>query len=342
LNYSIIIPAYNAEKDIERCLNSIKDFYDENKIEVIVCENQSNDKTLEIIKKFPFKIVYNNKKKSASSSRNLGAINSRYENLIFIDADCVAPKNLISILENTINFTNAKCIAGNMSPRNFYNNFFSLYKSSYTHLKLKNKKKNIINAAIMFIKKKYFFEVGMYDENTITMEDDEFSIRFQAYGYETIFNSKLQVDHHKKYTFFSLTKNDFVRSKQLVRIFIDAFFDTHNKKKKNEVKNYFSWFTLYFRTLINCLIVLLNVFLLMNLFFNFIPLIFGLNNLKILIIINSIYFLNNLDIFLFNLKTYGFIFSLLTIFFQIFTFLTIIAGILYGVIVNLLQKAKKQ
>ena len=341
MNYSIIIPAYNAEKTIENCLNSIKDFYNENEIEVIVCENQSNDKTLEIIKKFPFKIVYNNKKKSASSSRNLGAINSKYENLIFIDADCVVPKNLISILENTTNFTNAKCIAGNLSPRNFYNNFFSLYKSSYTHLKLKDKEKNVSNAAIMFIKKKYFFEVGMYDENIITMEDDEFSIRFQTYGYESIFNPELQVDHHKQYTFFSLTRNDFARSKQLVRIFKDGILNLHSKKKKNKIKNYFSWFTLYLRTLINCLAVILNVFLLMNLFFNFIPLIFGLNNFKILAIINFIYFLNNLDIFLFNLRTYGFIFSLLTFFFQIFTLLTIIAGILSGVIVEFIIKSKK-
>ena len=36
-----------------------------------------------------------------------------------------------------------------------YKNFFSLYKTSYTHLKLKNKKMNVSNAAIMFIKKNY-------------------------------------------------------------------------------------------------------------------------------------------------------------------------------------------
>ena len=342
MKYSIIIPVFNSQETIEQCLNSIKNFYNENKMEVIVCDNQSNDNTAEIIKKFPFKIIQNDKKKSASSTRNLGAINSKYENLIFIDSDCVVPKNLIFILENTHNFTNAKCIAGNFSPKNIYDNFFSLYKTSYAHLKLKNKKKNISNAAIMFIKKKYFLEVGKYDENLISMEDDEFSIRFQAFGYEILFNPMLQVDHHKKYTFFSLTKNDFNRSKQLVKILKDGIQDVNSNNKKNKINNYFIWFALYFRGLINCLAVIFNVFLLINLIFNFIPSILGLNNLQLLALINFIYFLNNLDVFIFNLKIYGFTFSILTIFFQIFTFLTIIAGILSGIITEFIVPNKNK
>jgi len=311
-------------------------------MEVIVCDNQSNDNTAEIIKKFPFKIIQNNIKKSASSTRNLGAIEAKYENLIFIDADCIAPKNLISIIESTPNFTDAKCIAGFFSTKNFYNNFFSLYKTSYTHLKLKYKKKNVSNAAIMFIKKKNFIEVGMYNEDLISMEDDEFSIRFQAYGYETLFNSELQVDHYKKYDFFSLTKNDFTRSKQLVRILKNGIFDIHDGGKKNKTKNYFIWFLLYFRGLVNCLTLILNIILLINLIFDFYPLIFGLSNLKLLVINNFIYLLNNTDIILFNLRIYGFIFSLLTFFFQSFTQLTIISGVMTGILIEFIVCGKRK
>ena len=341
MKYSIIIPVFNSQETIEHCLNAIKNFYNENEMEVIVCDNQSNDNTAEIIKKFPFKIIQNNIKKSASSTRNLGAIEAKYENLIFIDADCIVPKNLISIIESTPNFIDAKCIAGFFSTKNFYNNFFSLYKTSYTHLKLKYKKKNVSNAAIMFIKKKYFIEVGMYNEDLISMEDDEFSIRFQAYGYESLFNSELQVDHYKKYNFFSLTKNDFTRSKQLVRILKDGMLNIYDRGKKNKAKDYFIWFLLYFRTLINCFVTSLNVFLLINIIFNIFSPIYGMNNLIILIIINLIYLLNNIDIFLFNLKLYGFKFSLLTIFFQIFTHLTIITGIISGVIDQFIAQCKK-
>ena len=81
-------------------------------------------------------------------------MNSRYDNLIFLDSDCVAPKNLIRILEKTPNFYKQNCIAGNFSTNNIFKNFFSLYKTSYAHFKLKNQKNNVLNSAIMFIKKK--------------------------------------------------------------------------------------------------------------------------------------------------------------------------------------------
>ena len=334
MKYSVIIPTFNAEKTIEYCLNSVKSFYNENTMEVIICDNQSNDNTLKIAEKFPFKIIHNNKKQSASSTRNLGAMSSTYDNLIFIDSDCVAPKNIITILENTPNFNDSKCIAGNFSSKNIYKNFFSLYKTSYTHLKLKNKKMNVSNAAIMFIKKKYFLEVGMYDENIITMEDDEFSIRFQAKGYTTVFNPNLEVDHYKKYDFVSLTKNDFSRAKQLVTIL-------NINLRNNHVKECSNWIGLYLRGLINCLLIMLNIIVLSNIIFNYVPSFGGHSNFEFFILINLIYLLNNIDIFWFNLRTYGLIFSLMSLFFQIFTFLTIILALFSGFVELIFKKLSK-
>ena len=57
-------------------MKSVKKIYDKNEIEVIICDNLSSDKTLELVKKFPFKLVENKKKQSASSTRNLGAMNA--------------------------------------------------------------------------------------------------------------------------------------------------------------------------------------------------------------------------------------------------------------------------
>ena len=331
-NYSLIIPTFNSEKTIEHCLNSVKKIYDENKIEIIVCDNLSSDRTLELVKKFPFKLIQNKKKQSASSTRNLGAINSSYENLIFLDSDCVAPKNLISIIENTPNFLDLKCIAGNFSKKNIYKNFLSQYKTSYTHFKWRYKKKNVLNSAIMFIKKKYFFKVEMFDENLKSMEDDDFSIRFQNKGYSIIYNNNLEVDHYKEFNFMSLTKNDFFRTKQLVKIFF-------NNITNNQVKNYKSWLGLYFRGIINCLVVALNIIFLCNyIFFDYNFMILEINNLMILAIINFIYLFNNLDVFLFNLRNYGFIFSLLTLFFQFFTFFIIFIALTSRFVEHIFRK----
>ena len=56
MNYpfvSAIVTAKNEEKNIERCLQSIKNqSYPQNKIEIIVVDNKSTDKTKEIVKTF--------------------------------------------------------------------------------------------------------------------------------------------------------------------------------------------------------------------------------------------------------------------------------------------------
>ena len=51
ITISIIIVTYNAEKDIVRCLDSLKKFVDD-KTEVIIIDGVSNDNTLGIIKKY--------------------------------------------------------------------------------------------------------------------------------------------------------------------------------------------------------------------------------------------------------------------------------------------------
>ena len=335
INYSLIIPAYNAEKTIKYCLESVKKIYDKHNIEVIVCDNSSTDRTIEIIKKFPFKIIINKKKQTAGSTRNKGAMNSRYDNLIFLDSDCVAPKNLIRILEKTPNFYKQNCIAGNFSTNNIFKNFFSLYKTSYAHFKLKNQKDNVLNSAIMFIKKKHFVKVGMFNENLKSMEDDDFSIRFQNSGYFIYFNKNLEVHHYKKYNFYSLTKNDFLRSKQLVSLLFDNL-------KNKKIKRYNNWFKLYLKTLLNCFALLFNLlFIFFYLKYSSLQSIYFFN-FKFIFLVNFLYLIINYDHLIFNLKVYNLFFSLRFILFQFFTYLTILSGLSIGMIEYLIKNFYKK
>lgn len=92
--FSIIIPAYNEEKYIGRCLKSILSQEWLPECEIIVVDNKSSDKTAEIVRKnfSQVKLVFEPKKRVAIA-RNRGAKEARGEILIFIDADVIAPKD---------------------------------------------------------------------------------------------------------------------------------------------------------------------------------------------------------------------------------------------------------
>ncbi len=85
--FSIIIPCYNEEKYIERCLNSIfNQTLDKEKYEVIVIDDGSDDKSVNIIKKFDIKL-FNSKRLGAGGARNIGLDNAKGEYIILLDAD---------------------------------------------------------------------------------------------------------------------------------------------------------------------------------------------------------------------------------------------------------------
>ncbi len=102
---SIIIPAYNIEKYIERCINSILNQTYKN-LEIIIIDDGSKDKTskiCDIIAKSEKRIhVYHNKNHGVSYSRNYGIKKATGEYIAFIDGDDTIEKTYIEELYNKI------------------------------------------------------------------------------------------------------------------------------------------------------------------------------------------------------------------------------------------------
>lgn len=87
---SVIIPAYNAEKTIERCLNSVIEQSYTN-VEVIVVDDGSKDRTLsianEVAKNDSRVKVISKQNGGAASARNVGIKLASGEFITFLDAD---------------------------------------------------------------------------------------------------------------------------------------------------------------------------------------------------------------------------------------------------------------
>src|SRR5208283_3947011 len=89
---SVIIPTWNEENYLERCLMSLKRQSLKDPFEVIVVDGGSSDRTLEIAHKFTQDVLVL-PGKPVGAARNIGASRATGNLLAFLDADTSASKN---------------------------------------------------------------------------------------------------------------------------------------------------------------------------------------------------------------------------------------------------------
>jgi cellulose synthase/poly-beta-1,6-N-acetylglucosamine synthase-like glycosyltransferase len=87
---SIIIPAYNEERYLKRCLDSIAAL-SESPYEVLVVDNNSTDATAQIATSYPFVRLLHEKLQGRVYARNTGFDAAKGDILARIDADAVLP-----------------------------------------------------------------------------------------------------------------------------------------------------------------------------------------------------------------------------------------------------------
>lgn len=120
---SVVVPVYNAEKYIDKCINSIiKQTLED--IEIILINDGSRDKSLEICKKYEHidsrVRVIDKPNSGVSSSRNIGIDISTGEYITFIDADDWIESNMIENL-----YIKAKAYKGSIVISNYFRNYIN-------------------------------------------------------------------------------------------------------------------------------------------------------------------------------------------------------------------------
>lgn len=115
MKFSIIVPVYNVEKYLEKCLKSIQNQTYDN-FEVIIVNDGSTDNSKEIIKTFEkdarFK-SFNKKNGGLSDARNYGIKYTTGDFLLFIDSDDYIDENLLTKLNCVIEKCNPDIIKFN-------------------------------------------------------------------------------------------------------------------------------------------------------------------------------------------------------------------------------------
>jgi glycosyltransferase involved in cell wall biosynthesis len=113
---SIVIPTYNEEKNIERCLESlINQTINRDHIEIIVVDGESQDSTREIAGKIADKVIIQSGE-GVGGARNDGFKLAKNDLVATTDADCVPHANWIESILRSFEEDNVVAVTGVLKP----------------------------------------------------------------------------------------------------------------------------------------------------------------------------------------------------------------------------------
>ena len=199
LKISIIIPTKNEQKNISSCLKSCTS-QDYPSLEIIVIDNYSTDRTLDIAQKFTQNLYLKGSERSAQ--RNFGATVAKGNFLLFIDADMTLEKDLVtSCIKTAINNKlKALIIPENPKGKGFWANCIALERKCYFG--------DDTLESPRFFEKDLFLAIGGYDQNLIAAEDWDITERIKQSGL-IIGRTNKYLNHHEKNSFWELIRKKY-------------------------------------------------------------------------------------------------------------------------------------
>ena len=246
MDLSIIIPVFNAELFLTKCLNTIYDQKNFNfSFEIIAINDGSTDNSLAILKEFQQKnsnfIVIEKTNGGSGSARNAGLDVAKAKYIWFVDADDFLELNAFENLQNFLFSDNESKTIG-----------FNYFKVNQNNLKTTvntydNQSETQFFKGLEYItsNKPYFLWVMIYEndiiknnkirfiENIKNIEDLEFSIRYFSYAQTIIYHNV------RLYNYFE-NSNSTSRSRTRENI-LKLAFDTivvHKSLKQFLLKNF--------------------------------------------------------------------------------------------------------
>lgn len=190
---SIIIPAFNEEKYIPQCLDSISSLkYPKANIEVIVVDNGSTDRTCEIAKSYNV-ILLQDSTKNVSWLRNLGAKHATGSILAFVDADCVISEQWLSSAQKYFDNPDVAAWGGPPVPpkgANWVQKAWCVVRQKHEDIEFVD----WLGSMNFFVRKEIFLKASGFDEGLVTCEDVDLSYRLSKFG-KIISDNSLKVIH---------------------------------------------------------------------------------------------------------------------------------------------------
>lgn len=202
---SIIIPVKNGEKTIKKCLDSLKNLNYTN-YEIIVIDDNSSDKTQEILGLYEGIQTMKTSGVGPASCRNLGIKQAKGDYLAFTDADCIVHPDWLKELLKGFDESNVVGVGGDQqSPDDesefgkIVQEFLKIVGFVADYIKTKSKMietKHNPSCNVMY-KKEIFDKVEGFLEGLWPGEDVELDYRIKQKEYKLKYNPEAIVYHYR-------------------------------------------------------------------------------------------------------------------------------------------------
>jgi len=187
---SVIIPTFNSERFLEKCLSSLKRQTYE-RLEIIVVDDGSTDSTIGIAERHGCKII-KNPKLGRAAAKNEGVRHSFGEYLVFVDSDMEFTPNVVSECVNLVE--SESHVGGVVIPERSVGNSF--------WVKVRDFERSFYAGSVVessrFFPTKLVKEVGGYEENLIFFEESTLSYKIQKKGYNVFARVNSVILHHEE------------------------------------------------------------------------------------------------------------------------------------------------
>jgi glycosyltransferase involved in cell wall biosynthesis len=203
MEFSVIVPTYQEEDYIERCLLSIvQQEYKREEFEIIVSDAHSTDLTIEKARKYCDNIILNDRR-GIAVGRNAGAQNALGNILIFVDADATLSSDFLFQCHQTFQNSSVAGMTGIAEPNDGGFMQRCVYQGTYGMVRIIHFfHVSLFPGICAAYRRDIFMKLGGFREDFGIVEDLDMSRRVSRLGKCTVnkkaraFVSTRRLDEH--------------------------------------------------------------------------------------------------------------------------------------------------
>lgn len=212
---SVICPIYNEERYIGKCIESImQQDYPKEDMEVLFVDGMSTDRTREIVagytERYPFVRLLDNPRRIVPTALNIGIRAAKGEVVIRLDAHAIYPRNYFSVLVAKLDELVADNVGGvcrtlPMKDTSVCRAIAMALSCSFgmgnSHFRVgAEREMRVDTVPFGCFRREVFDKIGLFDEELVRNQDDEFNGRIIKNGGKIYLIPSLVIDYYARDT----------------------------------------------------------------------------------------------------------------------------------------------